>query len=50
MALIHEKLKDKDVAGITKITRKISVPILPKDEDKILRILLPTMPPNLFIK
>ena len=50
MALIHEKLKDKDVAGITKITRKISVPILPKDEDRILRILLPIMPPNLLIK
>ena len=47
---IHEKLKDKDVAGINKINKNISDPIFPMTDDIEEKTLLPIMPPKLLPK
>ena len=44
----HEKLNDRDVAGITNITKKINDPKLPIIEDNPIKNCSPTMPPKLF--
>tara|TARA_B100001113_G_scaffold121714_1_gene99404 strand:+ start:400 stop:504 length:105 start_codon:yes stop_codon:yes gene_type:complete len=34
MAAIHEKLKEKEIAGMAKTIRKIRVPTTPIEEDR----------------
>ena len=48
--LIHEKLNDNDVAGITSMIRKIKVPISPNIEERVTKTEFPITPPKLFDK
>ena len=48
--LIHEKLNDNDVAGMTSMIRKIKVPISPNIEERVTKTEFPITPPKLFDK
>ena len=50
IVFIHEKLNDKEAAGINNIVKKINAPIFPIIEDKETKTWRPKMPPKLFWK